>query len=367
MDEKVSGKPAAASRNTAIDLLRFVFAVIIMLHHSRYVVGYDNCVFAGGSLAVEFFFIVSGWLCARAAASERAKCGGVIEDLGRRTRNFLLRKIRGVFPEVLVSFVIGFFYVAWAEGMSRKEMLYALAADFWELMLTRMSGLYTGGFNGVVWYISAMLLCMAVLYPLLLKHADLMENVVCILIPLFLFGYLCRTAGFPRDPAVWLGFVYKGLVRAMADICLGIVSYKLTCYLTRKKVTSAGKALCLLAAAALYAVCIWYMYTEKPSEADYLFIFLLFIAVTLTFTAGSGKSGKGLSFLASYSTALYVAHLYFSQHLVWTIGDGRKERIISYAVTALINGFIVWCGAKFLRRAAGPAARAAAGLFWEKD
>ena len=48
--------------NGKIELLRFVFAVIIVIHHSRYIFGDDYSPFLGGSLGVEFFFFVSGYL-----------------------------------------------------------------------------------------------------------------------------------------------------------------------------------------------------------------------------------------------------------------------------------------------------------------
>lgn len=65
-------------RNGKIELLRFLFAVIIVLHHSRQLLGDENCLFLGGSLGVEFFFIVSGYLMM--SSIEKRKCvrGGTI-------------------------------------------------------------------------------------------------------------------------------------------------------------------------------------------------------------------------------------------------------------------------------------------------
>ena len=53
---------APKKRNGKIDLLRFLFAVIVLIYHSRYVVGDEKSLFLGGSFAVEFFFLVSGYL-----------------------------------------------------------------------------------------------------------------------------------------------------------------------------------------------------------------------------------------------------------------------------------------------------------------
>ena len=100
-------------RNREVDFLRFVFAVIIMLHHSRYVLGDENCLFLGGSLAVEFFFIVSGYLMmASILRAERRQSTGVTRAaLGTETYHFLLRKIRAFLPEYLIAWFIGFFLI----------------------------------------------------------------------------------------------------------------------------------------------------------------------------------------------------------------------------------------------------------------
>ncbi len=42
------------ARNGKIDFLRLLFAFIIVLHHTRYLLGDDHCLFLGGSLSVEF-------------------------------------------------------------------------------------------------------------------------------------------------------------------------------------------------------------------------------------------------------------------------------------------------------------------------
>ena len=49
-------------RNGEIDFLRFLFSLIILLRHSSNIVGKKWYPFLGGAFAVEFFFLVSGYL-----------------------------------------------------------------------------------------------------------------------------------------------------------------------------------------------------------------------------------------------------------------------------------------------------------------
>lgn len=167
------------ARNGKIDFLRLLFAFIIVLHHTRYLLGDDHCIFLGGSLSVEFFFFVSGCLMA-ASADRKMKAAGAAgktsgktpasaEGLGTETAHFLKKKLSAVFADFLTAWIIGFFFVAAAEKLSLRGMAGLFVRDFFELGFLKMSGLYIGGLDGVVWYVSAMLLSMAVLYPLLRK------------------------------------------------------------------------------------------------------------------------------------------------------------------------------------------------------
>lgn len=377
------------SRNVSIDAMRFLFSVIVVLHHSRYVLGDENCYFLGGSLAVEFFFFVSGYLLLadvekqekREAFTGRAFIGrgyagsdfagsgfvgrgftesgfaeGGKEKLGTETWHFIRHKLSGFLPEFLISWWIGFFVIGAVRRLGPVALWKALEKDVWELTLVKMSGLFTGGINGAMWYLSAMLLVMAVLYPLLRKNKDLMTHVVCPLLALFFYGYLCRTEGHPRDPLVWMGLCYKGLLRAAAGLCCGAVIYLAVGNLRRKAprgLTRAGQALVILLQLLCLSLVIRYMALRKPSQYDYFYLFLLMILVLLSFSgfgletllSRCGERGKSAAvFLGKYSLPLYLGHLYFAQHineiLAPKVYSGR-ERMAAYLILSVLNGFVV--------------------------
>lgn len=340
-------------RNGSIDFLRFVFAVIIMLHHSRYVVGYDSCVFAGGSLGVEFFFLVSGFLMA--ASAERAAKGPKTQSLGSETFQFLKRKILPIYPEFLIGWLIGLFVMIFAHHLRGAAIIKSIGKWIFEPLLLEMTGLFTGGFDGVVWYIGAMLLCMALLYPLLRRYPDMMKKVAAPIFAVLLYGFLCQNYSHPRDPAVWTGLVMKGNIRAMADLLLGVVSWQFCGHLKALPLNRLGQALCLFAEILLYGAVIVYMYTQIPTNWDYLFILLLFLAVTLSFSGqalGSSLFDNAVSrWLTRYSTALYFGHLYIATNMDVIMQSGTgAERIGVYAALAFLNGLIVMALASLYRR-----------------
>ena len=390
-------------RNLQIDVLRFVFSVIIVLHHSRYVLGDENCLFLGGSLAVEFFFFVSGYLLLVSAqrAGETFRAGrpadaagngaaaspsrtdpelpSAASGIGAETWRFLVRKIRGFLPEFLIAWIIGFSVKGIAQSWSLRDAWTAFIDDFWELTLVRMSGLYTGGLDGVIWYLSAMLLGMAILYPLLRRHEDVMTHIVCPLLALFLYGYLCRTYGHPRDPGVWTGFAYKGLLRGIAGLSAGVTARmavrRLQGRLRGRSLTGFGASMVTLAEVFLLAMTVRYMYLRTPAQTDYFYMFLLLLLVILCFSETGLENrllrahpwpGRLSAFLARYSLALYLSHIYFAQGMggllngsIWS--DGQLLTV--YLVLAFGNAFVVMGLASAWRRHAAQIRTCVKSLF----
>lgn len=417
MDWKIMRK----QHNVTIDFLRFLFSVIVVLHHSRYVLGDDNCYFLGGSLAVEFFFFVSGYLLlvgadkagrkngagdllsggadmtgkTEAAGSDGAGVGagnllpgGADETgktkaagagteangiyagangigaetkgagtngIGTETLQFILHKIRSFLPEFLIAWWIGFVLIGVVRQYGVLDYLKAFGNDFWELTLVKMSGLFTHGIDGAMWYLSAMLLGMALLYPLLRTKRDLMTHLVCPLLALFLYGYLCQAEGHPRDPIVWLGLCYKGLVRAAAGLCTGVVicmAVRRLKKLAPSGLTKLGNALAIGAQLLCLILTIRYMAEQEPSEYDYFYMFLLMLLVLISFSGFGLESVLGNSqrlhllsaFLGKYSLSLYLGHLYFAQHVNELLPEelySGKIRMTVYLAAAFANGLLV--------------------------
>lgn len=351
MDWKIMRK----QHNVTIDFLRFLFSVIVVLHHSRYVLGDDNCYFLGGSLAVEFFFFVSGYLLLVGADKAGRKNGAVTNGIGSETLHFILHKIRSFLPEFLIAWWIGFVLIGVVRQYGVLDYLKAFGNDFWELTLVKMSGLFTHGIDGAMWYLSAMLLGMALLYPLLRTKRDLMTHLVCPLLALFLYGYLCQAEGHPRAPIVWLGLCYKGLVRAVAGLCTGVV----ICMAVRRLkklapagLTKLGNALAIGIQLLCLILTIRYMAEQEPSEYDYFYMFLLMLLVLISFSGFGLESVLGNSqrlhllsaFLGKYSLSLYLGHLYFAQHVNELLPEelySGKIRMTVYLAAAFANGLLV--------------------------
>lgn len=68
--------------NGEIELLRFVFAIGVVLVHSRNLFGEEWRYFLKGSFGVEFFFIVTGFFLAKSVSKKNE--GGDSQKSGKR-------------------------------------------------------------------------------------------------------------------------------------------------------------------------------------------------------------------------------------------------------------------------------------------
>lgn len=342
-----------AIRNGKIEFLRFIFSFIIVIHHTRYLVGDDQCMFLGGSLAVEFFFIVSGYLMMASIEKKRGQYADSTQ-LAYETQNFLIKKIRALCPELIIAYVYAFIFVCYAKALSAKEIARLFIDTIFEFFLIKMSGLYATSLNGVLWYVSSMLLCMAILYPLIRKFPDMMKQVVSPLISLLLFGYLCGNFGTPRTPLQWIGFTYKGNVRAMAAICLGVYCYHIVSVIKEFRFTIIGKIFLTMIETSCYTAVILYMYFAKASARDYFFIFLLAVGICISFSHISVGAklfdNRICAFLGKFSLPMYLCHTYYSSNLkrLFLVEYSDSQKVLIYMICVFITSTAVYIVSRLL-------------------
>ncbi len=298
-------------RNGKIDFLRFLFAIIVLIHHTRYVVGDKKSLFLGGSLAVEFYFLVSGYLMMASIQKLQERT----LSLGAETGAFLWKKYKSFCPEIIISYIIAF-AVTYISGTTGFFKL--LATSFSDVLLIGMTGLRIKAVNGAIWYLSSMLLCMAILYPLLRKFGDTALNILIPVGSLVLLGWFCGSGDSPRNPTSWIGWTYRGNLRALAELGIGVCLYPIVEKVKKLDFTILGRIMLTIAEYACYAAVILYMYFEKATRMDYFFILLLALGLMISFSQKGIDavvfSGR-FSWLGRYSFSVYLSHHFYSTTL----------------------------------------------------
>ena len=332
--------------------MRFIFCVIIVLRHSEDLIGYPYP-FLGGALAVEFFFLVSGYLMAKSVEKMRPFTAG--SNLGRETARFIGKKISSLLPEYIVAWIIAFAFFGYANKCNLLELYQAFCTTVGELFFLKMAGMSDGGINGVVWYISTMLICMTIIFPLLRKYRNMMLYVIIPLSCALILGGLYQN-GSLRDPTNWCGFFFKGNLRGFAEIELGIMLFYAVENLKAKNLNSFARTCIMLLKWGAFALFINYICYIDESQRDYAYLFVLVIFVGLIFSRQAIDSDvfdrKICFWLGKFSLPLYLSHIYYAFYLSLVLPEGLSvnEQLVIYLACAFITALFVMLVSKCLRK-----------------
>ena len=178
-------KSLSSRYNGGLDFWKLVFTFVIVIYHGGQI-GDGRNIFNIGATAVEFFFILS---CYFMAVSAMKKPDPERGTLGKETAGFIWHKIKSILPYYLFGYFISlvlYIYIDLRQVSGLSQIVKKLSLSIPNFFLLSTSGLEETTVLGMTWYISAMLLAMCFLYPLLRKYKDMYMHVI---LPYYLFGY----------------------------------------------------------------------------------------------------------------------------------------------------------------------------------
>lgn len=296
-----------------IELLRFIFALTVISYHCFFhIVKKENTqlIFAqNGYFAVEFFLIVSGLLMAKAVS--KPKNDKI--SLGSETAKFLGKKYFSVFPYHLFSFFAGFTVIVILNNLSVKEIAYRFISALPQFFLIEMSGIEMVFVDKNLWYLSAMFIAMAIIYPLLRKRFDLTSKVIAPLAGIMLWGWISQNQKTLSYPTLWMGNFYKGLIRAIAVICISVAAYNVYKKICETNFTKFGELTLFAVEIFGYAASFAFIFSEKSEKYAFYLVFFLALSVAITFsqkTLSSKLKGSFFTFLGRLSLPLYLNQFY---------------------------------------------------------
>lgn len=330
------------TRNGAIDFWKFVFSIMVVQFHSSNLTKIKTTPFVGAAIAVEFFFLVSGYLMA--ASISRYEEADI--KVGRDSRKFMLNKIKGLCPEIFIAWGIGFVVQHIArKNVSLSSLVKDLMTGVWDMFFLRESGLEGFKANPAAWYISAMLLAMLVLVPLFLKNRDVFLNVWAPILAIAALGYLSKNVGDLRGPTDWLGFCYKGFLRAVGELCMGVICWGICQKIMQVPYSRLGKLLLTILELGCYLGVILWSYQHKGSQMDFVMLLLFAAGIVVTFSGHSLLSSffnkPLIYFLGKISFPVYLSHNYWSHALVriypgQTYAQLYPKYVLAFAVTTVV-------------------------------
>ncbi len=318
-------------RNGKIELYRFLFSVIIVLFHCAehllykgkivYTNRFDLSFFTHGALGVEFFFLVTGYLLAvyvskKVKDSKKKKIDS--ESLFKETIEFMKKKISSIFPQHIVAFIIAFISISVATKAGILDIAKRLICSIPQFFFIQMSGIKVNDMypNNIEWYISAMLICLFIIYPILRKYFHGFSKFGAPIIGVLIIGYI--NLNFRSIiPGVFRltnnSIFYVGLLRAFAEICLGIFIYTIVDYISNKKLTKKESIFLLLVELGTFCLTLLYICSELSKAYEIIALIMIFTFVTIAFSKKSYLSekfdNKFFYFLGKISLPIYLSHL----------------------------------------------------------
>ncbi len=303
-----------SGKNGKIELWRFLFCIIIMTFHIGddilgldYRIAGDISLFSKGQFAVEFFFVLSGFLMASSAFKNRNN--GI--STGRDAFNFMRKKLMAVLPYHLLVFFITFAAICILGGLSIVESASRLFQALPNFFLISRSGLAVKDVLGVEWYIADMLIAMLILYPICRRYYDVFTKIAAPVGAIMIIGYLIKTTGSLAGSTAWSVLVAKTFLRAFSEICAGAFTFELCRNIKKLNFSKVDKIFLSLLEVASYVVILAFMIFGNISQkyAGHTLIFVC-IAICLSFSGltfgDKFLNNKFIYFLGSLSLPLYL-------------------------------------------------------------
>lgn len=253
------------NKNGMIELMRFVFCIIIILFHlnNRVPVEYDVGLtfFKHGRIGVEFFFLVSGYLLANNAHRQFDSEINVANS----TAKFMCKKVMSIFPYHFFVFVADVIIIyATLEWKGISNFFQRFLSYLPGLFFLQKSGIKCTEVNTIEWYIPAMLVAMTVLYPLVLTFKDKFTKIACPVITIVTIGYLIQSTGELGGVKqyVFNDTLPKVYVRAFAELCAGVFIYEVVQYFKNREISKLKKITISAVEIICYLATIFYTFSD---------------------------------------------------------------------------------------------------------
>lgn len=283
----------------SIEAFRFVFMLIICIWHYQ-----GTKALAHGYMAVEFFFILSGVLMFFSSNKEYA--------LG--TLDYTMKKVKRFAPDCLLLIAyVNLRHMILPVLLGRKELDVSwLLQALPESLFLQNTGIYTGGVNFPMWYVSVLLFGGAFVYALLRFNKRLALSIILPMIVLVGYTYIFsmdkrgRVDGFDLH-----GGIYTPMLRGVCGISLGVVLGYI--FVLKKQYIQCVKSW-VIDALGMISLCLFLIFAIFPTSQSYdryLLIVVPFLLLACFMESSLFNklfSSSCFSILGGYSWQMLVYH-----------------------------------------------------------
>lgn len=211
---------AGTTRNLSLDFFRGAFALVVALGHFYFWSGVKNVIPSSFVLAVDFFFILSGFVLTKSIIADK-------RDGSDWFVRFTEKRIFRLFPTFLFAVAVQFVILKLTKNLSTPSGL-----DLFKIVTLTQLFPFGGGGNyrfepiGVGWSISAEfwlgMIFFSLIHALKQRHAGVLLACL-VLVALWLAVLISRTSPLHMNVHyhLWNNGVPFGFIRCLIGFCLG--------------------------------------------------------------------------------------------------------------------------------------------------
>lgn len=300
--------------------------------------------FAGGTTAVEFFLILSGYFVMQSMIETNVEP----QDCGKISLQFTWKRFRSIFFYVLCSVILQYS----VEAIVQKESFYTIAKNFlysiFEITLLPMSGIYQTFFDSPLWYLSSFFLVLPLFQYLLLRYRNFMTTIFLVLAPLIIYGHFFVTYGELDKWNVWYGFFYVGTLRVIAGLSVGGLCFFAVSVLKKLSLTKIACVLISITQIFLFAAILFFCYRKGHTRIDFILVSLISILLIFTLSA-HGPLNQVLqipvfSFLGKLSVPLFTSHWSVRRIVPYLLPKATYEEMVPIylAISIILAIFLLF-------------------------
>ena len=348
-----SSKP----RNNIIEFGRFIYSLLVLGYHIQFSYSDEKIdVFENGALAVEYYFLLSGYFLSR---SLEKLCKDEKNNLFKKTYYFMKNKITALLNVHILSIVAVLIIIA---SCDKKNFVKKFLPGIPSIFLVHMIIVWTGDFNKALiipeWYLSSMLICMLFMVPIFLLLTKKLKGIYSTLILIGIIALIAIITGFSTKWAFNENILYN--IRAWGEMCIGMLSYYLSVYLKTKNCGNVLSLLLKIIEIIGYGipVILGIVPISKDYQAYLMIVTMvcIFFAVTFTFAEKgniikNNKVNSLFGYLGAISLPIYLFHPLLITLIDYVDKDmPRWEKFVIVFPVTLILAFLYRIIADFLNK-----------------
>ena len=224
-------------RIAGVEFWRFVFTVMVSLYHLEIFFMKKN-IFPSGSGAVEFFFVLAGFLLGMGAEKRHLARNGLPaapKEAADRALDYAKNKLKAIVPVVLCWLVIHILVSPGLEGFKGK-LDFLMNAEWEVLLLVGTPMGFNGGFapNIPLWFLTSLIVAGYVYTYLMERHFDRMRFLAPVIGVLGVTFFALKTTSV-LDHNILVGCLTAGTLKAFSELALGISLFFLYARLREKR------------------------------------------------------------------------------------------------------------------------------------